>query len=266
MSNAHVSVVVYKWTFATFFTPEVSLARRRRRAGEGNLSALEYLGEVQDRRFTQWLATTARNRRALKERRANLDQRVQRGEISHPGQRVDVAGRHAAHRRQARRLLGDSSPLWWPGRWLTWISLKVVLPLVALVMLIVGGIEIGPAYAAAHGHGTPGYFIALRTNACKQPSDCSWDGNFTSENGQDVRQNVQMDGTWTGVRIGTRIPALDSGDPLAVFPRTGSGRWQEDIVSLALGTLIMVPWLWFIPGRRLRRMRWATVMRTPQSQ
>jgi hypothetical protein len=79
-------------------------------------------------------------------------------------------------------------------------------------MLIVGSIEIGPAYAAAHSHGTPGYFIALRTNACKQPSDCSWDGNFTSENGQDVRQNVQMDGTWTGVRIGTRIPALDSGD------------------------------------------------------
>jgi hypothetical protein len=238
------------------------LARRRRGAGEGNLSALEYLGKVQDRRFTQWLATTARNRRALKERRANLDQRVQRGEIS-PGTRARYL---AAHRRQARRILGDSSPLWWPGRWLRRISLEVVLPLIGLVMLIVGGIEIGPAYAAAHGHGTLGYFIALRTDACKQPSNCSWDGNFISENGQDVRRNVQLDGTWTGVGTGTRIPALDSGAPGVVFPRTGSERWQEDIEWLAMGTLIMVPWLWFIPGRRLRRMRWATVMRTPRSQ
>ena len=63
-------------------TAEVPLARRRRGAGEGNLPALEYLGEVQDRRFTQWLATIARDRRALEQRRANLDQRVQRGEIS----------------------------------------------------------------------------------------------------------------------------------------------------------------------------------------
>jgi hypothetical protein len=238
------------------------LARRRRGAGEGNLPALEYLGEVQDRRFTQWLATIARDRRALKQRRANLDQRVQRGEIS-----PDTQARYvAAERRQARRLRRDSSPVWWPGRWLRRISLEVVLPLVALVMLIAGGIQIGPAYAAAHGHGTPGYFIALRTNTCKQPSDCSWVGNFTSGNGRDVRQNVQLDGTWTGAGIGTRIPALDSGDPFAVFPRTGSAAWREDIVWLALGTLIMVPWFWFIPGRRLRRMRWATGMRTPQRQ
>jgi hypothetical protein len=223
---------------------------KRRGARKGNLPALEYLGKVQDRRFTQWLATTARNRRALKARRANLDQRVQRGEIS-PSTRARYL---AAHRRQARRILGGSSPLWWPGRWLRRISLEVGLPLIALLLLIVGSIEIGPAYAAAHGHGTPGYFIALRTDTCKQPSNCSWDGNFISENGLDVRQNVQLDGTWSGVRIGTRIPALDSGDLGAVFPRTGSRRWQEDIEWLAMGTLIIVPWLWFIPGRRLRRM------------
>jgi hypothetical protein len=233
------------------------LARRRRGAGEGNLSALEYLGKVQDRRFTQWLATTARNRRALKERRANLDQRVQRGEIS-PGTRARYL---AAERRQARRLRGDS----WPDRWAKRIFLKVALPLAALVMLIAGGIEIGPAYAAAHGHGTSGYFIAVRINGCKHPPYCSWEGTFTSDNGQDFRQNVQLDGTWN-LGTGMRIPALDSGDPFAVFPRTGSGRWQEDIVWLAIGTLIMVPWLWFMPGRRLRRMRWATVMRMPQSQ
>ncbi|HEY4464522.1 MAG TPA: hypothetical protein VGN41_17780 [Streptosporangiaceae bacterium] len=234
------------------------MARRRRGVGTENLSALEYLGKVQDRRFTQWLATTARNRRALKERRANLDQRVQRGQIS-PGTRA----RHlAAHRRQARRLRDDGSPLWWPGRLLRWFSLKVFPPVVALALLIVGGIDLEPAYAAAHGYGTLGYFIAVRADVCKHPPYCTWTGTFTSDNGQDFRQNVQLDGTWN-LGTGLRILALDSGDPGVVFPRTGTGLWRQDLGRLAIGTLIMVPWLWFIPGRRLRRMRWANVMRGP---
>jgi hypothetical protein len=148
------------------------LARRRRAAGEEDLPAPDYLGEVQDRRLTQWLAAIARDRAALRERRASLDQRVQRGEIDQYTRRIYLA----AARRQASRLRGDS-PLSRPVRWLRRIFREVVLPLVALAMLIAGGVDIGP--------------------------------------------------------------------------------WKEDIFLLVLGTLIMARWLWLVPGRRLRRRRWA---------
>src|SRR5215469_9245178 len=129
------------------------------------------------------------------------------------------------------------------NRWLRHVVIGIVV-LIGVVFLIAGSVQIGPAYAAAHGHGTRGYFVAVRTNRCDQNRHCSWDGTFRSWNGRDVRADVQLDGTWSGVTAGTKIPALDSGDPFAVYPRTGSGQWYEDLIWLALGTLIVVPWLW----------------------
>jgi len=125
------------------------------------------------------------------------------------------------------------------------------VPLIGLAMLIGGAVEIGPAYAAAQGHGTLGYFTPSELNTCDQNSGCTLVGTFRSDNGRDIRNKVQLDGTWTGAGIGTKIPALDSADIGLVFPRTGTRHWQEDAFWLVLGTLIVAPWLRFVPIRRL---------------
>lgn len=144
-------------------------------------------------------------------------------------------------------------------RWLKRAALAI-LPVAGLVMVVVGAVEIGPAYAAAHGHGTPGYFTAVSKTSCVRPTSCSWTGTFTSLNLRDIRNNVRMDGSWTYVEPGTMIPALDSGDPFAVFPRLGSTRWHEDVGFLAIGSIILMPWLYLVAVRRMWRSRWRAVL------
>jgi hypothetical protein len=131
----------------------------------------------------------------------------------------------------------------------------VILPVTGLVMVVVGAIEIGPAYAAAHGHGALGYFTAVSKSDCTRGTYCTWTGTFASLNLRDVRNNVRMDGSWTDVEPGTTILALDSGDPFVVFPRHGSTRWHEDVSFLAIGAIILVPWLYLVAGRRMWRSR-----------
>jgi hypothetical protein len=69
---------------------------------------------------------------------------------------------------------------------------------------------------------------------------CIWTGDFTSDDGTDVRDHVQYvidppDGT----AVGDRIPAMDTGGS-HVFPPTGSLRWLEDLVFMALAPLLAV--------------------------
>ncbi len=139
-------------------------------------------------------------------------------------------------------------------RWIRRVAVLAILPVAGLVMVVVGAIEIGPAYAAAHGHGTLGYFTAVSRGDCVRENDCTWTGTFASLNLRDLRNNVRMDGSWAYVEPGTTIPALDSGDPFVVFPRHGSTRWHEDVSFLAIGGTILVTWL-LVAGRRLWRSR-----------
>jgi hypothetical protein len=227
------------------------MATRGPEDSDDEFSALTYLQQRLQRRRDRHVAVI-RSRQEFRAYRASLDERVRLGEISRAARRRYLAGWH----RQAARRLGEGPA----NRWLRRVVVGIVL-LIGVAFLIAGSVQIGPAYAAAHGHGTPGYFVAVRTNTCDQNRHCSWDGTFRSWNGRDIRADVHLDGTWSGVAVGTKIPALDSGDPFAVYPRTGSEHWREDLIWLALGTLIVVPWLWVVLFRQLRRGRWPTVQR-----
>jgi hypothetical protein len=144
--------------------------------------------------------------------------------------------------------------------WIKRVAVLVILPVTGLLMVVVGAVEIGPAYAAAHGHGTLGYFTAVSKGDCVRGTYCTWTGTFASLNLRDVRNNVRMDGSWIHVKAGTMIPALDSGDPFVVFPRHGSTRWHEDVSFLAIGAIILMPWLYLVAVRRMWRSRWRAVL------
>lgn len=148
-------------------------------------------------------------------------------------------------------------------RWIGWILIGVALPVAGTGLLVFGSIEIGPAYAAAQGHGTLGTYTTTRIASCEHPAECSWYGDFVSADGRHTRLNVRFDGVWTRGTPGTTTPALDSGDPFTVFPRTGTNLWMRDLMALIGGTVIMVPWLgcvllWLT---RKLRMPWPTIWR-----
>ena len=224
---------------------------RRHSAGKGRPALLDYADGKQERRFSYWLAMTTRNWRQLRRLRVELNRQVRRGEI---------------HRRTRDNLLaaerGRLGGRWlerWLGRLLLWSWL-----LIFLALATVAGIDLGPAWAAAHGHGIPGYFVATGTDTCPRPSTCSWYGNFMSWNGRDVRTHVKLDGAWRGWRAGTEVPALDSGDPLAVFPqRAGSSRWHTDLLAGTIFTVLMLvgPLRIMLAGRRVHP-RWLAAART----
>jgi hypothetical protein len=110
--------------------------------------------------------------------------------------------------------------------------------LLGIALLVVAGIGIGPAVSAARGHGTRGYFVA-RTERCDR-NGCSWRGLFRLPGGQVTRRGVSFFGSESGMHAGNVVPALDTGDPVGVFPRHGDKSWLADLVVGAIGTALIV--------------------------
>jgi hypothetical protein len=135
-------------------------------------------------------------------------------------------------------------------------STKVVLlliPVLAVVAIVGGSTDIGPAVKAARGIGTHGYFVA-RTETCHRGS-CNWTGDFRTAGGAVTRTGIKFDGGQSGMRAGSAVPALDSGGHSAVFPPTGSHEWIADLAALLGGTAVLAAWIWIVPARAIRRRR-----------
>ena len=117
--------------------------------------------------------------------------------------------------------------------------------LAGLVLVIFMGVGLGPAISAAQGHGTRGYFVA-QTQDCSARHGCTWSGEFRLPDGQVTRQGVTFDGSYPAMRVGSVVPALDTGDVSAVFARRGSNSWLGHLAMgvVGIGLIGQVAWAW----------------------
>lgn len=129
------------------------------------------------------------------------------------------------------------SLLWWVG---VPVFLAFTLPFMVR--------DIGPAYRAQLGHGTPGVFTATSRDCGKT---CSSTGTWVADDGSKVRKGVTLATGAGAPRPGETRQAVDVGDRIAVYPRGGGWDWLLISVMLLLFTGVGCAWLYFL----LRRVR-----------
>ncbi len=159
-------------------------------------------------------------------------------------QRMATAQWARAMRSRRNRRLRDSG-LAWAFRW-------VIVPAVAILLIIVGAMGIGPAAAAALGHGTRGYFVPEQLRC---GSGCSWLGDFMLPGGRITRYDVSLDNPHGPLSLDQPVPALDTGAQGTVFPPNGGRLWILFLIELVAGTAIAGLWTWRVLVRRLWRRR-----------
>lgn len=130
-----------------------------------------------------------------------------------------------------------------------WVLAGVVAPLVPAAIIALASWQFAPAWSAAHGRGTLGYFVAEAEHCDK--GACSWTGSFTLSDGRVTLRNASFVGPHGGLRRGARIPAIDSGGPDEVFARNDAGAWEDPLVGIVVGGVLFVLWLWLVPARAL---------------
>lgn len=118
-------------------------------------------------------------------------------------------------------------------------SIAVALAFVlAIVVLVLGGMQVASARSAEAGHGTAGDFVAQSWHCGR--SGCYWYGDFELPGGVVTRSDVQFYGTDPGMVAGSVVPALDSGDPFGVYQPHDPDLWAHGGSFLVLGILLLV--------------------------
>lgn len=127
--------------------------------------------------------------------------------------------------------------LWWVG-----VPIFIAFTLPFLVQ------DIGPAYRAEFGHGTPGVFTATSRECDKT---CSSTGNWAADDGSRVLHHVTL-GTGAGAPYpGQTRRAIDAGDRGAVYPAAGNWDWLIITVLLCSFAGLSAVWLHLL-ARRIR--------------
>jgi len=131
-----------------------------------------------------------------------------------------------------------------------WVFAYLV-PAVALMGVIVGLLDVGPGWRAAHGQGVPGTFTVTRQECRK---GCMTYGDFTNADGSDTRRGIQLIEGGSSPRrgTGTNVPALDTDDRLGVYP-IGTTNWKSTLVTTLIATAYLVGWLIWLGRRYMRR-------------
>lgn len=127
----------------------------------------------------------------------------------------------------------------------------LVFPVATAGLLLAGAIQLGPALAAAGGHGTAGYFVAEVENCSKY--GCGWTGNFVAPDGRVTLRNVGFMGPHSPLYRGDRLAALDTGDAANVYARQGSRNWIADLAFIVIGAIGSGLWAWRVPYQTARR-------------
>lgn len=130
----------------------------------------------------------------------------------------------------------------------------VVIPVGLITIVVAGSLATYRAVQAAEGHGAKGYFIDVRNY------DHNAVGEFQLPDGQVTRLHVTFADPPPGLRPGTVIPALDTGDVTYVFARHGSPHWETTSGVLSFTVLALGAWLWFVPLRMRRKRRAGPVL------
>jgi len=158
----------------------------------------------------------------------------------------------AARYRQPRT--GWNAVLYAAARWLaSWFTTRRFLWLLCAMIcgsvIWLAGSHLGPGLRAAHGQGIHGLWMA------QEQDNGQWYGEFSSTSGSVTLPHVYYAGSLPAVQAGTTVPALDTGASDEVYPLTGSGKWINDVIGVAIGALGLIGLLarGLIMARRRRR-------------
>ena len=132
-----------------------------------------------------------------------------------------------------------------------------LVPVICLVLLVAVGPSVGHAYQARFGSsGTHGMFIVTDVS-CSPKSGCDVHGDFADLQGGSERLDVEWGGSANDLAVGDKIVAVDTGDPLFVYPPNSGGEWLRFTIYLLLAVGLLVAWVADM-YRRVRRRRAAT--------
>ncbi|XVV12952.1 hypothetical protein ACQP2X_00935 [Actinoplanes sp. CA-131856] len=114
-----------------------------------------------------------------------------------------------------------------------WVVIGAVVGAGSLTMLV-------PDVRAAHGEGRVGTFTLTEPMSCDRweppRQRCGWFGDFVSDDGRDVRTDMELSGGLPdGARTGDVIAARDTGSQTAIYPLTGDQSWKQAAAFAALG-------------------------------
>jgi hypothetical protein len=135
--------------------------------------------------------------------------------------------------------------------WRTKVFVWIGLPVIALIGLLMGASDLGPAWQAKAGSGTPGTFTADHEECGRR--SCTWHGDFVATEGGG-RTDVILYDTPDGVTVGSAVPARDTGARKGVFSTAGGSTWLLVTGLTVAGVIAAVAWV-VIVFRWVRRRR-----------
>lgn len=122
-------------------------------------------------------------------------------------------------------------------------AFSVALTALAVLLLYLAVPNIGTVIRAARADGAPGVNTPVRLSCVQHPGheSCFWSGEFRSDDGTIVRQDVEMYGSdrYTN-REGEQVPAVDIGLAHRVYGPGGSNEWVFTALLLLAGLAILV--------------------------
>ncbi|WP_212832346.1 hypothetical protein [Catellatospora sp. TT07R-123] len=123
------------------------------------------------------------------------------------------------------------------AKWLFW---GLALPVLSLGLLVDKAAEIGPAWRAHLGTGTPGIYT-YGPRECVR-GECTRLGDWISDDGRTALRRVHVIDAPDGeVREDDTVRALYTGNSAGVYV-AGGGAWLADAALLLLGLLGLAGW------------------------
>ncbi len=121
--------------------------------------------------------------------------------------------------------------IWWLG---VPVFCTLLLPLIAS--------DLGPAYDAHRGRGTPGVFVATSED-CGGKGGCSYTGDFRSDDGTVVRKDVGIASGSQVHDVGDASKAVDTGSDGYVYPAGGGHDWLYVTGFLIVAAGLALVWV-----------------------
>jgi hypothetical protein len=136
--------------------------------------------------------------------------------------------------------------------WRTKVFVWIGLPAIAVAALFFGAFDLGPAWQAKAGDGTPGTFTVVREDCGRR--NCTWYGDFAATEGGGQRTDVILYDDPDGLAVGDAVPVRDTGARNGVFAAAGGSTWLLMTGFVLAGVIAAVAWV-VIVVRTVRRRR-----------
>jgi hypothetical protein len=129
----------------------------------------------------------------------------------------------------------------------------VLLPLVAAGAVVIGASIIRYAWPAVEGRGTVGTFVAreLQCSSGKGGTFCTWQGDFTADDGTVHLTSVLLEGAPHGLEAGGTAVAVYTGDRGTVIGKGNQAHFVFGVVLFVGGVAWLIGYL-VVAFRRYR--------------